>query len=53
MGIMVKFKEKCLRVYFKYERLPTLYIVCWRIGHQLIEYEALGDLDDEVYEDLD
>lgn len=51
--IMVKFKEKNLRVHFKYERLPTFCFVCGRIGHQLKDCEALEDLTEEGFEELE
>lgn len=34
-GTVIRFKEKNLRVYFKYEWLPTFYFVCGRLGHQI------------------
>lgn len=52
-GTMVHFKEKNLQVHFKYERLPTFYFACVRIDNQLKDYEALGDLRKEGFEDLD
>ncbi|CAI8606586.1 unnamed protein product [Vicia faba] len=52
-GTVVKFKEKSLRVHFKYERLPTFCFVCRRIGHQLKDYKALEDLNEEGFEDIE
>ncbi|XP_058765441.1 uncharacterized protein LOC131638928 [Vicia villosa] len=52
-GTVVRFKEKTHRVYFKYERLPTFCFVCGRIGHQMKDCDALGDLSEEGFEDLD
>lgn len=46
-GIMVRFKDKILRVRFKYGRLPTFCFVCGRVGHQLKDCEAVGDLSEE------
>ncbi|XP_058747000.1 uncharacterized protein LOC131619963 [Vicia villosa] len=52
-GTMVRFKDKNLRVHFKYERLPTLCFMCGRIGHQMKDCEAVGDLSEEGFEELD
>lgn len=52
-GIVVHFKERNLRVHFKYECLPTFCFVCRRIGHQLKDCEAMVDLGEEDFEDLD
>ncbi|XP_058783869.1 uncharacterized protein LOC131658612 [Vicia villosa] len=52
-GIVVKFKEKNLRVHFKYERLPTFCFVCGRIGHQLKDCESLEELTEEGFEELE
>ncbi|XP_058746134.1 uncharacterized protein LOC131619008 [Vicia villosa] len=52
-GTVVKFKDKTLRVHFKYERLPTFCFVCGRIGHQLKDCEALGDISEEGFEDIE
>ncbi|XP_058749288.1 uncharacterized protein LOC131622280 [Vicia villosa] len=52
-GTVVKFKEKVLRVHFKYERLPTFCFVCGRIGHQIKDCEALGDISEEGFEDIE
>ncbi|XP_058726490.1 uncharacterized protein LOC131597843 [Vicia villosa] len=43
-GTVVRFKEKNLRVHFKYERLPTFCFICGRLGHQLKDCEAAEDL---------
>lgn len=51
-GVVVRFKEKTLRVHFKYERLPMFYFVCGRIGDQLKDCEALGDMSEEGFEDI-
>lgn len=50
---MVHFKEKNFQVHFKYEHLPTFYFVCGRIGHELTDFEVLGDLAEEGFEDMD
>ncbi|XP_058756011.1 uncharacterized protein LOC131629230 [Vicia villosa] len=52
-GTMVKYKEKSLRVHFKYERLPTFCYICGRIGHQMKDCEDLEDMTEEGFEDLD
>ncbi|CAI8583488.1 unnamed protein product [Vicia faba] len=51
-GTMVKFKEKNLRVHFKYERLPTFYFVCGRVGHQLKDCETLEDPNEEGFKKI-
>ncbi|CAK8574984.1 unnamed protein product [Lathyrus sativus] len=52
-GIIVHFKEKNLRVHFKYKRLLSLCFVCGRIGHQLKDCEGLGKIGEESFEDID
>ncbi|XP_058748651.1 uncharacterized protein LOC131621633 [Vicia villosa] len=52
-GTVVRFKEKNLRVHFKYERLPTFCFVCGRLGHQLKDCESAGDLSDEGYDEIE
>ncbi|XP_058755793.1 uncharacterized protein LOC131629007 [Vicia villosa] len=52
-GTVVKFKEKALRVHFKYERLPTFCFVYGRIGHQLKDCEDLGELSEEGFEHIE
>ncbi|XP_058754368.1 uncharacterized protein LOC131627544 [Vicia villosa] len=52
-GTVVKFKEKILRVHFKYERLPSFCFVCGRIGHQMKDCEAVEDLSEEGFEELE
>lgn len=49
----MKFKENNLRVHFKFKRLPILCFVCGRIGHQLKDCEALEELDDEGFEEIE
>ncbi|XP_058727051.1 uncharacterized protein LOC131598472 [Vicia villosa] len=52
-GTVVRFKEKNLRVHFKYKRLPTFCFVCGRIGHQMKDCEEVGYQSDEGYENLE
>lgn len=52
-GTVVRFKDKNLRVHFKYERLPTFCFVCGRLGHQLKDCEASGDLNDKGFKDIE
>lgn len=52
-GTVVKFKTNNLRVHLKFKRLPILCFVCGRRGHQLKDYEALEELDDEGFEEIE
>ncbi|XP_058784267.1 uncharacterized protein LOC131659014 [Vicia villosa] len=52
-GTVVTFKEKKIRVHFKYERLPTFCFVCGRIGHQIKDCEAVEELNEECFEELE
>ncbi|KAI5439210.1 hypothetical protein KIW84_024843 [Lathyrus oleraceus] len=51
--MIVKFKEDNLRVHFKFERLPIFCFVCGQIGHQLKDCEALEELNDEGFEEIE
>lgn len=51
--MVVSFKEKTHKVIFKYERLPAFFFVCGITGHQIIDCEALGELSEEGYKDID
>ncbi|CAK8566017.1 unnamed protein product [Lathyrus sativus] len=53
IGTMVRFKEKILRVHFKYECLPTFCFICERVGHQLKDCKPVGDLSKEGFEVLE
>lgn len=50
---IVRFKEKNLRVHFKYKRLDTFYFICGRIGHQMKDCEEVWDLSDDGFENLE
>ncbi|CAI8601010.1 unnamed protein product [Vicia faba] len=50
---MVKFKEKNVKVHFKYERLPTFCFACGRIGRQLKDCETLEELNEEGFEEIE
>ncbi|XP_058752316.1 uncharacterized protein LOC131625473 [Vicia villosa] len=52
-GTIVKFKEKNLRVHFKYERLPTFCFVCGRMGHQMKDCEALEEFTEEGFDEIE
>ncbi|XP_058746072.1 uncharacterized protein LOC131618942 [Vicia villosa] len=52
-GTVVRFKEKNLRVFFKYERLPTFCFVCGKVGHQLKDCDSVGELSEEGFEELE
>ncbi|XP_058732884.1 uncharacterized protein LOC131604465 [Vicia villosa] len=52
-GTMVRFKEKNLRVHFKYERLPTFCFVCGKLGHQIKDCDVVGDLSEEGFENIE
>lgn len=40
---IIKYQNRRLKVFFKYERLPTFCFACGRIGNQLKNCEDLGD----------
>ncbi|XP_058774390.1 uncharacterized protein LOC131648672 [Vicia villosa] len=52
-GTIITFKEKHIRVHFKYEILPTFFFVCGRMGHQIKDCETVEDLNEEGYEELE
>ncbi|PNY16581.1 cysteine desulfurase mitochondrial-like [Trifolium pratense] len=51
-GTIIKFQGKSLRIFFKYERLPTFCFVCGRIGHQLKDCEDMEGKDETEFEDI-
>ncbi|XP_058784594.1 uncharacterized protein LOC131659420 [Vicia villosa] len=52
-GTVVTFKEKKIRVHFKYERLPIFCFICGRMGHQIKDCEAIEELNEEGFEDIE
>jgi hypothetical protein len=52
-GTIVKYQGKNLRVYFKYERLPTFCFVCGRIGHQIKDCEEMEGKEDSEFEEIE
>lgn len=40
-GTVIKYQGKNLRIYFKYERLPTFCFVCGKLGHQIKDCEEM------------
>ncbi|CAI8612526.1 unnamed protein product [Vicia faba] len=50
---MVTFKERKIRVHFKYERLSTFCFVCGRMGHQIKDCKAVENLNEEGFEELE
>lgn len=52
-GTVVRFKDKILKVFFKYERLLTFCFVCGRFGHQLKDCDDVGELSEEGFEQLE
>lgn len=52
-GTMVKYQGKDLRIFFKYERLPTFCFLCGQIGHQIKDCEAMEGKDETDFEDID
>ncbi|MCH88312.1 zinc CCHC-type-like protein, partial [Trifolium medium] len=52
-GTIVKYQGKDLKVFFKFERLPTFCFVCGRIGHQIKDCEELESKDDADFDDIE
>ncbi|XP_058774619.1 uncharacterized protein LOC131648902 [Vicia villosa] len=52
-GTVVTFKGKKIRVHFKYERLPTFCFICGRMGHQIKDCEAVEELNEEGFDDIE
>lgn len=52
-GTVIKYQGKCLRVFFKYERLPNFCYTCGRIGHQIKDCEELDGQDDVDYDEIE
>lgn len=52
-GTIVKYQGKNLKVFFKYERLPTFCFVCGKIGHQIRDCDEVASQENEGYEELE
>lgn len=52
-GTVIKYKGNNLRVYFKYERLPTFCFVCGKIGHQIKDCDDMEGKDDIDFDELE
>ncbi|CAI8588634.1 unnamed protein product [Vicia faba] len=52
-GTVIKYQDIQLRVFFKYERLPTFCFACGRISHQLKDCEELGGNGLEDFKDIE
>jgi hypothetical protein len=52
-GTVVKYQGKDLRVFFKYERLPTFCFVCGKIGHQIKDCEEMDGKEEAEFEDIE
>jgi hypothetical protein len=51
-GTIIKYLGKSLKIFFKFERLPTFCFVCGRIGHQLKDCENMEGKDETEFDDL-
>lgn len=49
---VIRFQDRCLRIYFKYECLPTFCFSYGKIGHQVKDCEALKGKEEEGFEDI-
>ncbi|GAU33808.1 hypothetical protein TSUD_221460 [Trifolium subterraneum] len=52
-GIVVKYQGKNLRVFFKYERLPTFCFACGKIGHQIKDCEEMEGKGETEFDEIE
>jgi len=52
-GTMVKYQDKNMQVYFKYERLATFCFVCGRIGHQIKDCAEMDGKDETEFDEIE
>lgn len=51
-GIVMKYQEKRLEIFYNYERLLTFCFVCGKIGNKLKDYMEIGEGVSEGYEEI-
>lgn len=51
-GIVMKYQEKRLEIFYNYERLLTFCFVCGKIGYKLEYYMEIGEGGSEGYEEI-
>ncbi|XP_045821710.1 uncharacterized protein LOC123914553 [Trifolium pratense] len=52
-GTVITYQGKSLRVFFKYERLPTFCYACGKIGHQIKDCETLEGNTDTGFDEIE
>jgi len=52
-GTVIKYQGKNLRIYFKYERLPTFCFMCGKIGHQIKDCEDMDGKEEAEFQDVE